>query len=829
MEIRSKESYNMLLNEREVSLKSYSAEQNERIKQITQELRNKEIHIGQLQQSGQSLQNELNRINNSRSWRLLRIIWRVRDILAPHGSIRALMLRISWMFLRHPVKFLHKCTPKRIGNFFRLLRKEGAGQTSGHLKNTVLDIVAPTVELPPTTANERVDMQESHLEEENSNMSVCEQHPEEEDISFSSYEPLVAPACFEPKVSIIIPVYNQFDYTYQCIKSIIEHSDDIPYEIIIADDCSTDVTKQIGKIISCVSVVRNDVNLRFLYNCNKAAKKAKGQYILFLNNDTQVLEHWLTALVELIERAADIGMVGSKLVYPDGRLQEAGGILWKDGSAWNYGNGADPSLPEYNYVKEVDYISGAAIMIRRSLWEEIGGFDERFAPAYCEDSDLAFEVRRRGYRVMFQPASVVVHFEGVSNGTDLSSGQKAYQVENQKKFYEKWKDVLSAEYNTNGDNPFLARERGIGARVLLMVDHYVPQFDKDAGSRTVYQYLQLFVNTGFHVKFIGDNFYQHQPYTKMLQQMGVEVLYGPYYAEHWQEWLQENGQSIRYAFLNRPHISVKYIDEVRKYTPARIVYYGHDLHFMRERREYEITKDKAKLQASEALKEQELALIRKADMAYYPSSVEVDEIHRIDPMLHVKAIPAYLFSDIIKPEYHAGQRKDMLFIGGFSHGPNVDAVKWLAAEIMPELVKNIPDVKVNILGSNPPEEIKALGTEQFRIVGFVTDEELEWYYKNCRLAIVPLRYGAGIKGKVVEAMRYGLPIVTTSIGAEGIIGAEDFLTIADESKTFAEKTASLYRDNKDLETKSNDSFRYLLEHFSPDNAREVICAEFDME
>lgn len=164
-------------------------------------------------------------------------------------------------------------------------------------------------------------------------------------------------------------------------------------------------------------------------------------------------------MVDLMKKNQNIGMTGAKLVYPNGCLQEAGGILWKDGSAWNYGHMKNPTDPEYCYVKEADYISGAAIMIRASLWNEIGGFDESFAPAYYEDTDLAFEVREKGYEVFLQPASVVVHFEGISNGTDTSAGLKNYQVVNQKKFYEKWKDVLETENFENGTNVYLAKDR----------------------------------------------------------------------------------------------------------------------------------------------------------------------------------------------------------------------------------------------------------------------------------------------------------------------------------------------------------------------------------
>ena len=191
-------------------------------------------------------------------------------------------------------------------------------------------------------------------------------------------------------------------------------------------------------------ICRNQTNQGFLRNCNQAAKAARGKYIMFLNNDTKVTEGWLSSLVKLIESDPSIGMVGSKLVYPDGRLQEAGGILWSDGSGWNYGRLDDPDKAEYNYVKDVDYISGAAILLSVQLWKQIGGFDERFAPAYCEDSDLAFEVRKAGYRVVYQPLSKVIHFEGVSNGTDVNgTGLKRYQVENSKKLREKWRMSLS--------------------------------------------------------------------------------------------------------------------------------------------------------------------------------------------------------------------------------------------------------------------------------------------------------------------------------------------------------------------------------------------------
>ena len=466
-------------------------------------------------------------------------------------------------------------------------------------------------------------------------------------------------------------------------------------------------------------------------------------------------------------------------------------------------------------------------MLSRALWEKIGGFDETFAPAYCEDSDLAFTIRKLGYKVMYQPKSVVVHFEGVSNGTDTSSGQKKYQVENSEKFRKKWAKELSKRPE-NGENLFQARDCSYGKKTLLMVDHYVPHFDKDAGSRTVFQYLKLFVKAGFNVKFIGDNFHQHEPYTTALQQMGVEVLYGPDCAKNWKRWVKDNAEHFDYVFLNRPHIAPKYLEFFRQNTKARIVYYGHDLAFLREMREFEITGDVSFKESAAEWLPKELALMRSADMAYYPSYVEVDEIHNIDPQIQVKAIPAYLFEGVNWEGYEFDSRKDIMFIGGFGHRPNVDAVKWLAREILPELLKYLPEIKIHILGSNAPKEVLELASEHLIMEGFVTDEELENFYRNSRIALVPLRYGAGIKGKVVEAMRYGTPVVTTSTGAEGIPNAQEAMLVEDDAVTLAKRIAELYNDEDKLVSMSRSGISYIQENYSYDNAIKVIGPEFDL-
>lgn len=736
----------------------------EEINQQNGELNNRNAHIEQLMQIERDLNAELKMLHDSRAFRLMQIMWKINAVVFPRGSRRRKIVK-------------------------KIVHPFGSAESP--------------IELSTVENGER----------EIKNIEDYEK------LNFTEYD--------EPLVSIIIPVYNEFIYTYNCLKAISENSGEIPYEIILADDCSTDMTKNIKDIVTGIIVSHTDENVRFLKNCNQAARKARGRYIVFLNNDTQVRQDWLQPLVELLEREESIGMTGSKLVFADGTLQEAGGILWRDGSGWNYGRGNDPTLPEYNYVKDVDYISGAALMIRRNLWEEIGGFDERYAPAYCEDSDLAFEVRRRGYRVVYQPKSEVVHFEGISNGTDLDHGIKKYQADNNKKLQEKWRGEFNALYE-NGDNVFRAREKSQGKKVILFIDHYVPQFDKDAGSRTVYQYLQMFVEKGFAVKFLGDNFYPHEPYTSILQQMGIEVFYGAFYSQHIKEWICENKENIDFVFLNRPHIAEKYIDLVNK-CGIRTIYYGHDLHFLRIKREYELTGDISKWNKAEQWRERELNLLKKADISYYPSSAEISEIKKINPDVAVKAITAYIYDIGKEKKYLPDNREGLLFVGGFGHPPNVDGVLWFVRTIWPVIRKKL-QIPLYIVGSRAPKEIEDLdGKDGVYVKGFVSDEELDLLYHQSRIVVAPLRYGAGVKGKVVEALAKGAAVVTTTVGAEGIPEIDKAAVIADEPETFGSQVISLYRDIERTKQLSINAQDLIKKFFSKEAVWNIIKEDYDEE
>lgn len=636
---------------------------------------------------------------------------------------------------------------------------------------------------------------------------------------------IALPYCAKPEVSIIIPMYNQVDITYNCIHSIFENNKLDNYEVIIADDLSTEDTSIIANNFENIRIIRNETNLGFLKNCNNAAQQAQGEYIVFLNNDTQVQKDWLIELLSLIKSNAKIGLVGSKLIYPDGLLQEAGGIIWQDGSAHNFGNHDNPNRPEYCYVKEADYISGASIMITKNLWKEIGGFDEVFLPAYCEDSDLCFQVRKRGYKVMYQPFSVVVHFEGLSHGTDLDKGIKKHQTINQRKFRERWASELKKK-SKNSENTFFERDRTTGKKHVLVIDHYLPQVDKDAGSRTISNFIDALLDLDCSVKFMGENSNTGKHYEKMYQEKGVEVLYGNQFnfgLRGWRHYLKNNLSNFDAIILSRSSVCTPILTFLREqnYTGVTI-YYGHDLGYQRLEKEGLEKGDNSLLKQAKKLKAIEDYMYEQSSVSLAISSEEIAYLRNYitKPVLY---IPPYYF-DVPVNTSPFDSRTGIFFIGGFNHPPNQDAMRWFLEEVYGQL--DAQGISLIIAGSKMPDFIFNYKKrfKSLEVLPDVSVEELNAIYTKTRVAIVPLRSGAGVKGKVIEAMAKGVPVVGTDIAFEGMPKDEQYLYRGvNDPQSFAEEVIRVYNDNKKWNELAEFGKQYVRVNFNKEGMKQVFA------
>jgi GT2 family glycosyltransferase len=637
----------------------------------------------------------------------------------------------------------------------------------------------------------------------------------------STSDPIKLPP-FSKKVdvSIVTPVFNKINVTLNCLRSLSKLETKLTFEMIIVDNASSDTTKEDLAKVDNLVYIHNSENLGFVDGCNIGAEKARGDVIVFLNNDTEVTSTWLDLLVNPLSDPT-IGLVGSKLLYPNGTLQEAGGIIFKDGSGTNYGKHHESDYFEFNYRRDVDYCSGASIAIHTKLFREFGGFDKRFAPAYYEDTDLAMQVRAKGLRVIYEPSSVAYHIEGETAGTNINSGFKRFQAINQKKFVDKWSKTLQADHYSS-EEWYLGRDNS-GSKLALIIDDRVPTPDMDAGSLRMVRLIRNIQQLGYKVTFWPKNLKYEPKYVEQLQAEGVEVVYG---SVSFLAFATQFGRYYDLVMLSRPYTAASYLEACRAwFYRAILIYDTVDLHFLRTKRQalLDPRNKKELLHHADLYQELELGISHRTNSTLVVSSVEKDMINELDPSIDVTIVS--IIHEIVEEAYKRdfSSRHDMVFIGGFDHLPNQDGIRWFCEEVLPIVYKKMPDVKIRIIGPNiPPKLSTALkNTPGVEVLGYV--EDISEIFSESRLFVCPLRFGAGAKGKVGQAMEYGVPVVSTPIGVEGMFMKDgESCLIADDAVGFAAAILSIYNDEA-LWNSVRDKARLVLnKHFSNEAAKKGL-------
>jgi len=580
------------------------------------------------------------------------------------------------------------------------------------------------------------------------------------------YLPLEFPRVDDPTVSVIVPVHNAFAMTYHCLAALLVAADQTPFEVIVVDDGSSDESTGLGTIAPGVTVVRHEVAKGFVGACTAGAAAARGRYLVLLNNDTEPTTGWLDELVDAFQRHDRVGLAGSRLLYPNGRLQEAGGIVWETGDPINYGRLANPFEPRFGYARQADYLSGAALMVSRAVWDEVGGLSQEYAPAYFEDTDLAFKVRAAGYTTWYVPTSVVYHFEGVSNGIDVNteSGLKRFQEINRPKFKAKWADAFVGNGDPR-DDADLVKDRGVIGRVLF-IDYRQPRPDQDAGSYAALQEIRLVQALGYKVTFAGADMQYVGRYTDELNRMGVETVYSPFHPTI-ELFIAERGHEFDAVFITRYTVARKVLPAVHQYAPqAKVLFNNADLHFLRKMREVHQGGADVDWDAVRSMRAAELEVMREADLVLSYNEVEhaVIQSHNLGDT-QVATCPWVVETrpDERVPGFE--ERHGIAFLGGYRHAPNVEAVEFFVRDVLPSLRAALPETELYLYGSAMPDSFRELAADGVHPIGFVDSVDL--VHEPHRVFIAPLLSGAGIKGKVIGAIADGIPSVLSPIAAEG--------------------------------------------------------------
>ena len=599
-----------------------------------------------------------------------------------------------------------------------------------------------------------------------------------------------------PEVSILLVLFNQAELTFHCLQSL-QRALDLPAEVIIVDNASTDRTDALLARVDGVRILKTYENLHFLHGVNAAAEKARGKYLLLLNNDTRLKAGSIAVACRRLEEEKSIGAVGGKIVLPNGTLQEAGSIIWRDGSCVGYGRGRDPGDAEFQFRRDVDYCSGALLMVRKDLFEHLGRFDSKYAPAYYEETDLCMRIRKAGFRVVYDPDVEVTHFEFGSLAT--SDEAIALQQRNRIIFTERHSSAL-AVYHLQSDTRHLdARMRMQNIGRVLVVDDRVPFPSLGAGYPRASQIIKALIKAGWFVTHYPLIF----PYVRFSEAYAlfpreVEILAG-LGQMGLVEFLQRRVGYYDTVIVSRPHNMALFGGACRIVPEflanTQLIYDAEAVFAVREALRTGKSNSgafKTKVQRKIA---EEIALATQARIVVTVNEIEAGFFRKAGHS-DVRVLGHNI--NVAPTASGFTSRRNLLFVGALNEdaSPNADSLVWFVNEVMPKLDRLIgTDYVLNVVGRNGSPKIRALGDTRVKLLGRI--EDIRNLYDSSRVFIAPTRFAGGIPMKVHEAASMGLPVVATSLlGRQLGWTDETELLTADRPEDFALACQRLYEDPK---------------------------------
>ncbi len=526
-----------------------------------------------------------------------------------------------------------------------------------------------------------------------------------------------------------------------------------------------------------------------------AVKMARGAFLAVVRDSVVPQRGWLAALRGSFIQRERLALVGARVLDGSGRVVAAGLAINPWLELEPVGSGAAPDHPDVASLRSVDTCAPECFMISITAWRELGGLDLAFARSDCAVCDFAIRARAKGYDTACQPfANVAAPDYGVSD--DWSAAQDRWTLRT------RWWPQLSSA------GPLRAPVRPRA----LFIDRLTPTPDRDSGSGDIYWFMCITVSMGYDVSFVAaEDLAYSGSYTDTLRYRGITCICTPY-AESIDDFLQHEKRSFDLVVLHRGPIAVHLIEPVRHHSPAaKVILDTVDLHFMRQEQEALLVCSPTGLDDAGRTRIAELRAIESADCAVVRSSDEQDLLATLVPKAMVRVMPIMRAIPGCLAPFEP--RRDIVFIGGFNHQPNVDAIMTFVRDIWPR-IHQVLQAQLDVIGSNPPAELRAMdGAAGIAVRGHVPD--LEPVMRGCRLTIAPLRYGAGIKGKVVTSLSYGVPCVATPAAIEGM-GLQDgiHVCVAASPEDFAAAVIKLYTDREAWCRLSTAGLAFAADNFS---------------